>query len=443
MHGGSWALLARALAVPAGLATAVLLARFLSPEELGSYFLVMSLVGLLAITAQAGLARPMVKLIAAARARGQPGEARHALEVALVVTALGLVVIGLVLPGAPGRWLVGHLEAGRLLRTVLDLAFALTVILALSDLVAESMRGFERLGRASFLSEGLAQRLGVTVVLVLLWALGHDLDLRGALLIGTWTGALVLCVALLLLWQEMRRLPRGRGAQTTVEVLRHGPPFFVVRLNLWLMAGADLWVLGMFRPAEEVALYGAASRLALLIRLPLVASNAILAPVVAELHQQRDPKRLERVIRAAATAGTLPALLAALLLVLTGDLVLRTVFTDAYGAAWPIMVILAVGQCVHAAFGACNIALTMTGHQRDVMVIGPLVSVGTVLALLLVAPAAGGTGVAAVVTLSLAAYNVLLARAAYQRLGLRTWATLSPEVLRSIGSIRRPARRAP
>ena len=38
VHGGSWALLARALAVPAGLATAVLLARFLNPEELGKFY---------------------------------------------------------------------------------------------------------------------------------------------------------------------------------------------------------------------------------------------------------------------------------------------------------------------------------------------------------------------------------------------------------------------
>ena len=65
VSGASWAFLGRMLALPVGLLSTMLLARLLSPADLGAYFLAFSLANLLAILAQLGLGRPMVKLIAA------------------------------------------------------------------------------------------------------------------------------------------------------------------------------------------------------------------------------------------------------------------------------------------------------------------------------------------------------------------------------------------
>ena len=66
----------------------------------------------------------------------------------------------------------------------------------------------------------------------------------------------VLALALGQLWHRMAGLGRYGARWRTAEVLGHGLPFLLMRVNVWFTAGADLWVLGMFRPPEEVAIYG-------------------------------------------------------------------------------------------------------------------------------------------------------------------------------------------
>jgi O-antigen/teichoic acid export membrane protein len=196
-----------------------------------------------------------------------------------------------------------------------------------------------------------------------------------------------------------------------------------VRLNVWLLAGADLWILGIFRPAEEVAIYGVASRMALLVGLPLLVVNATLAPAIAELFSRGERARLQAALRAAATLSTIVSIAMLSAFALLGRPLLEIAFGPAYAGSFVILVVLGAGQLVNVACGSCTLALTMTGHQRDVLLLATLAAALTFAALFLVAPAFGAPGVAAVIAISLALYNVSLALAARRRLGLTTWAT--------------------
>ncbi len=430
LRGGGWALLGRALALPAGLALAMLLARLLPPAELGAYFLATSLVALLAIVAQGGLARPMVKLVATALATDRPQAARRAVHVALAVTVLGGAILGAAIATGPGRLLAGALRDGAILVPVLRAIGALVLLYALIDLCVETLRGFHDLRAASLLGDTLAQRLLLMAVLVVAWITAVPIGLAEVLTATVLCATAVGALALLLLRRRLRAIGRHGEPWRDLEVLRHGPPFMLVRLNLWLLAGADLWILAMFRPSEEVALYGAASRLALLVGIPLTICNAALAPMLAELHSQKRLDRLEKVVRATATISALPALCLVGLFALFGAQALELVFTSTYARGYAIVVLLALGQWLHVAFGSCAITLTMTGHQRDVVLAGIATSIGTVLGYAALAPDYGAVGVALITALSLAFYNLLLAWIARRRLGIRTWATLSPATVR-------------
>ena len=430
VRGGGWALLARGVALPIGLLQAMLLTRILTPAEVGAYFLAISLIGLLAILAQGGMSRPMVKMVASALATDRPLAARHAIRVTLLVTLAGGALLAVALAAGLGEGLSAMLEDGEALRAVLPIIAAMVLAFALIDVVAETLRGFHDLRAASAFGDFLAQRAALMLVLGTIWLAGWPADLTTVLAAALAAAVLMLALALGQLRRQAGKIGRHGARWRTGEVLGHGLPFLLMRLNFWFSAGADLWVLGMFRPPEEVAVYGAASRLAVIVGTPLAVSNAVLAPVIAELHSRGERTRLEKVMRAAATLGVLPSLVLAALFFALGDQILRIAFTDAYADGWLVMVILAIGQLINVLFGSCGLALTMTGHQREVVVVSVLAGLVTLVAYYLVAPAYGAPGVALVAATALIFHNLALAGLVRWRLQMITWGTFSPSSLR-------------
>jgi O-antigen/teichoic acid export membrane protein len=442
VRGGSWALLGKLVGLPLGLVTTVLLARLLDPAALGAYFLAMSLVALAAILAQGGLSRPMVKLVAAARATGQPEAARHAIKVAFVATGLGALTLALLLGLGPGARLASLVEDGGRLAGVIPIIALIVIAFALIDLAAETLRGFQDFRSASLLTDALSQRLLAACGFALLFLVTDTATLGAVLTVTLGASLLVAVFAGGLLVRRVSALARTGRPWRVSEVLAHGPPFMVVRLNLWLLAGADLWALGFFRPADEVALYGAAARFAMLVGVPLVICNAVIAPLMAELYAQARAARLEDSARAGATLSLLPALAAAVLFWLFGAPLLGVLLGDPFRAAAPLLAVLALGHVARVACGSCAIALTMTGHQRDVMLIGILMSLATILAYAVVTPAYGAFGLACATAASMIVHNGVMTLMVKRRLGLWTLAAPTPSRLLDLrGALQRAIRR--
>jgi O-antigen/teichoic acid export membrane protein len=338
-------------------------------------------------------------------------------------------VIALGVADGPGRWLTSLLRDGERLRAALPILALMGLSFALIDLLAETLRGFHDLRAASAFGDFLFQRLLLVQALVVVWLAGWSVGVGDVLILALCAALAVLALAAWLVRRRLRTLPRHGAPFGTGEILRHGAPFLLVRLNVWVTAGADLWLLGIFRPPEEVAVYGAAARTALLAGIPLMICNAVLAPAVADLYSRRQIERLEKLVRAAATMAAALSVLVVVTFVLFGDQLLGLAFTDAYRAGYPVMVCLALGQWVNVAFGSCAISLTMTGHQRDVMIASTATAVATVIGFYLAAPH-GPLAVAGVVSASLVLYNTIVSAIAHRRLGIRTWATLSLDAFR-------------
>ncbi|MGH6942833.1 MAG: lipopolysaccharide biosynthesis protein [Geminicoccaceae bacterium] len=434
IRGGGWALLGRTVALPIGLFQAMLLARLLEPAEVGAYFLALSLITVLALLAQVGMSRPMVKLVASALATDRPHAARHAIRVGMVVTLAVGGVLAIGLADGPGRWLISVLRDGERLGAMLPILALMVLAFALMELAAETLRGFQDLRSASAFGDYLAQRLLLVLILAVLWWSGRPSDLALVLTAALAAAAAVLVAAFGSVVRHVTTLGRHGEPWSIAEILRHGAPFMLVRLTALLWAGADLWVLAAFRPTAEVGVYAAASRMAMLVGIPLAVCNAVLAPVIAELHSRNEKDRLQKVIRAAATLGALPSLLVVALFLAFGDRLLGALFTEAYGAGYWVALVLALGQCVNVAFGPSALVLIMTGHQRDVVAASAVVAAAAALAFYLVAEPYGAVGVAVVAASSLALYNVLLSRIARRRLGIATWGMLSLVAFRRLAS---------
>jgi O-antigen/teichoic acid export membrane protein len=167
-----------------------------------------------------------------------------------------------------------------------------------------------------------------------------------------------------------------------------------------------------------------------LINFAFVTLGPALMPFVAELYERGEMRRLERMLRGTATLIGLPCAALSVLLFVGADTFASLVFgPERAGVALPLRILL-VGQLFLFFAGHGSIVLVMAGRQRELM--RSTVAIGAAYAV--VCPLAsyfwGVPGAAVAKSLATgerAAAATIIVRKA---LGIRTTASLSPEVIK-------------
>src|SRR5262249_13212968 len=139
-----------------------------------------------------------------------------------------------------------------------------------------------------------------------------------------------------LLGRRTVRLAGDKGAISSWEIISLAWPFLLANLSLLFSDQAGLWIVAMFCSSADVAIYGAAARLVILIVAPLSVVNAFVPPLIAEFYTRNKLKELERGLRSTATVAALPALIVLLAFVLCGRLILRDLYGEFYQKAAPV-----------------------------------------------------------------------------------------------------------
>lgn len=418
LGGALWSLSGRGVALLTGTVSSMLLARLLPPEQLGAYFLLFTLVAAAALLGQLGLSGVVVRLVSQALATGRPGRARHAATCVLALGLGGAIAAALLLV-LLRPWLLAHAFAAPGMALGLTLAAAWVVVLALQNLLTETFRGFHDFRRAT-LTGSIHGGLLLCAALLAAYAAGIDLHLHEVVALQTAAAGIAVLLGLVAMAALLRRLPRATGSLRPVAML--AAPFLGTAALFFVLAQADLWIIGCLRPKADVALYGAAARLAALANMPLLIVNTVVAPTIAALHAGGRTAQLQRVLRASAALAFAPTLLAGAAFVLAGGPALELVFGPYYRGAAPILSVLALAQLVNAFAGSCGLTLMMTGHQRPMLLLTAAVGITTIAAAAAVAPAAGPFGVALVMLVSQLLHNAGMWWLARRRVGVCTHA---------------------
>ncbi len=343
------------------LLTQVLLARWMGAYELGVYVFAFSWLILLSTAVGLGFPMASMRIVGKAQHEGRLGEIRGfvrrgrgiSLAVGLVVALLGIAVVS---------WLPLGLDPDR--RQVFVLAFAAVPLLGV-------MRMHERVAQAHgwFVLAMLPNMLLRPVLfLLLVWVVvraGERLDARGAMLLHA---GLILGMAVLHFVVFARRLAGvlGRPAVTyrDREWFATAMPLLIVTLFSQYFADLDITVVGLLLPPDQLALYNAGYRVALVITFGFLAVNAVLMPRVARLYAAGDTAAIQRVVRLATLVTFTGAVLAMAVLVVFGREILA-LFGSEFVPAYRSMLILAASQVALAAIGPVVILLSATGHQRQ------------------------------------------------------------------------------
>lgn len=373
LSGGAWALGGRITLAFIGLATNALLARLLSPAELGAYFLAYSVVGICAGLGAMGLTKAVVRFVAESVGLEQYDIARRSIKLALSFGSLGAVTMGLVYLIFGGS-LVNSLFDSPALAAVAGVTAGWIVVAVLQGILVETFRGFHDIRMTTTLggvSNGNGMLTGglLSLLLLLLMIFRGEASLATVMVLAVASGATSTLLAGLLLRRRVASLPddKSEAQFSGSQMMKAAGPLLITTLALFALGQSSIWIAGAFLEQEEVALYGAAFRLMLYVAVPLQIASMVAPPMIAEMYSQGRTEELQRTLRAVATTAGIPAFLLLTVFILFGGPIMSLIFGEYYREAAILLVLLSLGQMVHVWAGAGGQVLMMTGHQTTMM----------------------------------------------------------------------------
>jgi O-antigen/teichoic acid export membrane protein len=434
LSGSTWAFGSKILVALSGLISSALLARLLTPQALGTYFLAYSILNVGTSLGTLGLDSASVRLVAEGMGLNLIGRVRRVISVVVGVGTLGALGVGLayLLLGDELAKAVFHAPA---LAAITGLVAGWLMVSTLQRLLGETFRGFHDIRLASILGSqpgggttGVATLALLTTSLLVLWLINGQATLATVVLLAICSGAVNTLVAGWLLHRRVTRLPpqaldEGRRTDTK-KVLREALSIslllLVVTLVMMVKTQGAIWTLGAFLPQGELALYGAANRLVSMVTMPLAIVTAVAPPLIAEMYSQGSREDLEHALRNTATLTGIPAFLASMVCIFFAGPILSLVFGNYYREGAVVLALLSIGLFASVLSGSCGIVLAYTGHQKTLMVITIAVSTATLIAMLATVEPYGIIGVAMSGTAGQVLQNGIVLLVVKQKTGMWT-----------------------
>lgn len=345
-----------------GFLVALQLARGLGPAAYGVYGLAMSVVAVLAVVADLGAARLVLREVAAARVADDWGRVRGLLRWARRTALAASALAAAVLLG----WAWWEANSGSALGPALAAAALLVPLTVLANIQGGALRGLGRLVGGQ-LPDGLLRPAAFSLLLFAGALFLPALGAAEAVALAAASVFLSLGLGALLL---RRALPaQAHGAPPRGEPrawLRASSAMVFAELARALQTHAVLLILGALAASAVVGTYRAASSLLVVFAVADTMLNLVGAPVIARLHAEGDRARLQRLLFALALCSALGTLAVVAPFLLWREALVTLLLGPAYAASTGPLLILGLAFALGAALGPSAMLLNMTGHERRV-----------------------------------------------------------------------------
>jgi O-antigen/teichoic acid export membrane protein len=336
-------------------------ARAVGPYGYGSYAFVVAWVSPLAYLAALGFDVSVLRFASVYRAQHQWGLMRgviryanvHASAMGFAITAAGLLTLSMVRWNIPSE-----------LRATFVVGLPLVPLWALIWIRCAAVRALggviTALAPDRFVREGFLLLL-IGIAALAGWRTDPPMAMAATVLSGV---VALLATSLALRWQRPAAVARASIEYEAARWRKTVLPLVVLAATETLMNRIGVIALGWCGMIRDAGIYSLAYNISMLVLLPRIAVNALLAPFVADLFARNDRAGLNALISRTAWWNLLGASGTALAIGLLAQPILR-LLGPGFLEGGPVLRILLLGQVVASAAGAQLFLLTMTGHERS------------------------------------------------------------------------------
>ncbi len=302
----------------------------------------------------------------------------------------------------------------------LFLAAICVPLFALTDMQEGVARGFDWVGTALIPPYLLRPVLLILGVAAALWW-GAPATATTALAVAIVTTFLTLLVQMAMVRRQIADetpLPSQRRYSPALW-LRAALPLILVDSFDLLQTYADLFVLNLYVPPDQLAIYFATARTVALVSFIHFAVSATALQKFSAYQASGAKDKLHSFAHATTRWTFWPALAATALILVLGYPLLW-MFGGNFTAGYPLMFILALGFVLHATSGQAEFLLTMLGHQDKVMVVLLATLFANLVLNFALVPAFGLYGAAAATAATLTLKGLIFSRLARRVTGIET-----------------------
>lgn len=338
----------------------VAVARLLGAQGSGIYFLALSITAIGSVIGQVGLDSALLRFIAIRATHddwaGVKGVYKLGMRMALVTSGAIMTLVFIASP-----WIADTIFNKPELSEPLRWMSLSILPFSLLNLQAESLKGLKHIRDAMTI-----QSIGIPLIgLLLIFPMAN---MAGVLGVGITYIISTGIVAILASWIWKKTISKHRIVAVPFpfkDIWNSCRPLWGVSiLNGAILPWMPFFLLGIWSTTEEVGIFGAALRIAMLVSFFLVAINSVVAPKFASLYSKGDIQALGQLGRHSALLLTMLAAPALLIMIFAGGWVMG-LYGKAFVAGSTVLAILAFGQLVNAMCGPVGFLLTMSGHGQQ------------------------------------------------------------------------------
>jgi O-antigen/teichoic acid export membrane protein len=403
MAANQWFLMACRIVIIA------LMTRLVSQTEMGVYFLVLQVVTVLRLFTEWGMPSGLQKLIAVADANHAPEQTRRytitAAQILLTTTAIASAVIVACWP-----FISGPMFEEPLMEPFWWLAVAWLLLHGLDDMASAYFRARRQIGRAALVI-GLPRSLFLLFALVIALMMSGSISLQWLMFLVLISWAISAFGATSVVVYDIARTPAKKAEskyETVREMLGLCTPLMLHKGAGVLYTSANMWILAIYQPTEDVGVFGSAMRLAASMALVLGVINKVLPARVAKLYTEGKIKQMEGLMRDASTIACVVAVPIALACIFFASEILGIAFTEEYASGATALSLLAVGHFFNVFVGPAGFLMQMSGGHMTLLRVSIMTAIVNVIAAFVLIPTYGIDGAAAAGTFSLILQNVWL-----------------------------------
>lgn len=367
-------------------ATQIMMARWMGAAELGIYVYAFSLAILLSTVAARGLPAASLRFISQYLANGKTAFINGFLSKGRQIILVSSLCVGAITFSVLVALSVS-VSVSVIPIKVIDQNIAFTVLIALSESMGKyympvltsiicipfiaMFRFHDRVAHAfswyvlSFLPSMTLRPLFFLIALyvIVIWKLTDHLSAEIAMTVQFCIIVVVATVQYVLLHLRLKQRINDNSAEYDLLLwLRVSKPLLIITVFTQYFPELSIIIIGADLPADQIAIYNASYRAALLIGFVYNAVSAAIVPKASQLYAQGDVAGMQRYITHATRLNFFLSLFGFVIFVFAGETLLA-LFGEEFIAGYRALLILAAAQLFLAGVGPVAILLNITGHQ--------------------------------------------------------------------------------